>query len=130
MYTCNAVNAGCFNNGDVVACYLSACIHDLGHPGYNNNYLINSRDKLSIQYNDKSVLENFHVATAFSYMSDPGKNIFSNYSRDSYKDMRNKIIAMVLSTDFSRHFTDLTKFKNKFSNLDSDELEEDDKLSL
>jgi hypothetical protein len=29
--------------------------------------------------------------------------------------MRTKIIAMVLATDFSRHFSDLTKYKNKFS---------------
>ena len=130
MYTCNAIGAGGFTNSDVVACYLSACIHDLGHPGYNNNYLINSRDKLAIQYNDKSVLENFHVATAFAYTADASMNIFSNFSREDYKTMRNKLIAMVLATDFSHHFTALTKFKNKFSNLESSILAEDDKLSL
>ena len=30
--------------------------------------------------------------------------------------MRNKIVGMVLATDISRHFSELSKFKNAFAN--------------
>jgi hypothetical protein len=55
-------------------------------------------------------------------------DIFENFSADDYKEMRGKIIAMVLATDFSRHFSDLTKFKSKFSVPEL--TEEGDKLIL
>jgi hypothetical protein len=42
-------------------------------------------------------------------------NIFEQFSRDDYVSMRSKIIAMVLATDISRHFSDLSKFKTKFT---------------
>jgi hypothetical protein len=41
---------------------LAAMVHDLGHPGMNNAFLINSSDKIAVRYNDNSILENYHVA--------------------------------------------------------------------
>ena len=42
---------------DVFAMILAAAMHDHGHPGFNNAFLVNSRDELAILYNDASVLE-------------------------------------------------------------------------
>ena len=51
---------------DLISIFVSAIIHDYGHPGLNNNYLIRTKDNLAIKYNDISVLENYHVSEAFN----------------------------------------------------------------
>ena len=48
---------------------LAAACHDLDHKGFNNVYLIETKDSLAIRYNDQSVLESHHVATAFDILS-------------------------------------------------------------
>lgn len=48
--------------------YLAASVHDTDHPGYSNVFLINTKNKMALRYNDKSVLENHHVALAFDIM--------------------------------------------------------------
>jgi hypothetical protein len=45
---------------------------------------MNSRDKLSVTYNDKSILENFHVATAFGFLANEGMNIFESFENEEY----------------------------------------------
>jgi hypothetical protein len=49
----------------VFALIIAALIHDYKHPGYSNNYLINTKDTLAIRYNDTSIIENFSLASAF-----------------------------------------------------------------
>mmetsp|Transcript_35845 Transcript_35845/g.40878 ORF Transcript_35845/g.40878 Transcript_35845/m.40878 type:complete len:429 (-) Transcript_35845:194-1480(-) len=44
---------------------IAAAVHDVGHPGYNNNFQSNASTKLAITYNDKSILENYHTSLAF-----------------------------------------------------------------
>lgn len=48
-----------------MAALVAAAVHDVEHPGVTNLYLISIRHELAIMYNDSSVLENHHVATAF-----------------------------------------------------------------
>lgn len=105
-------------------CYVSACIHDVGHPGFTNNYLINTRDTLAIRYNDIAVLENFHISLAFEIMQVSKNDIFKNFSTSAYKGIRQAMIEMVLATDMSRHFDFLSSIKTQFA---GNEFEEDDK---
>ncbi len=44
-------------------CVNAAAMHDYDHPGLSNDYLIKSRHKLAILYNDVSPLEMSHVST-------------------------------------------------------------------
>ena len=44
---------------------FSAAIHDFRHPANNNNFEIMTLSDRALTYNNKSVLENFHVAEAF-----------------------------------------------------------------
>lgn len=61
------------------ALLFSAAVHDLRHPGVNNNFLITTSHPLAVRYNDKSVLEMFHVATAFQLMKHEGRNLLEHF---------------------------------------------------
>jgi hypothetical protein len=79
-------------------------IHDYKHPGYTNNFLSNSNDDLAIMYNDKSILENFHVAQTFELIySNEKYNIFKDLNKNETNTIRKKIINCVLATDMVHH---------------------------
>ncbi|KAI9092119.1 hypothetical protein DFS34DRAFT_584116, partial [Phlyctochytrium arcticum] len=88
---------------------------DLDHPGLNNNFLIATHNSKAILYNDRSVLENHHLATAFSIMLREETDILSSLSVEDSRKVREQIIDMVLATDMAGHFTTLAIFKNKVS---------------
>ena len=86
------------------ALYLSCICHDYKHPGFNNNYLIETKHPLATKYNDISVLENMHISEAFRLMnSDNNCNILENLEPDEYKIFRKQMISCVLSTDMASH---------------------------
>ena len=103
-----------FNDLDLISLFISAAIHDLGHPGFTNNFLINSKDDKAIRYNDQSVLENFHVSEAFHIIfKKNGCNIFESMSNDDYKFCRKRIIHCVLATDMTLHNKEFQFLKTK-----------------
>ena len=52
---------------DIYSILLVAALHDVRHPGTNNNYQVNRMTEWSMIYNDNSVLENMHASRA-SYL--------------------------------------------------------------
>jgi hypothetical protein len=55
-------------NTDMFAALIAGAVHDLGHRGKTNQYEIETGSGLAIRYNDQSVLENHHIASAFRIM--------------------------------------------------------------
>lgn len=102
-----------FKKLDVLATIVAALIHDIGHPGMTNNFLINSRNDLAITYNDKSVLENYHVAEGFRIMN--SFNILAKLDDDQYKKFRKRVVEGVLSTDMVSHAKVYSLIKNKIN---------------
>ena len=99
---------------DILSMFISAIIHDYGHPGLNNNYLIRTKDDLAIKYNDISVLENYHVSEAFNIiLKKPENNIFDQISEDDFKLCRKNIIECVLGTDMTLHNKKYLAFKRR-----------------
>jgi hypothetical protein len=87
------------------ALFLSCICHDYKHPGVNNNYLKETRNKIAIRYNDISILENMHIAQAFKLINNPNNeyNIFFNLDTNTYKQFRKEMISCVLATDMTFH---------------------------
>ena len=52
---------------EIFALLFSAIIHDYDHSGTTNNFHIQSNSSLAFMYNDRSVLENHHVAAFFRW---------------------------------------------------------------
>lgn len=116
LNTCQAINICQLSDFDIGVCVLSAAIHDYDHPGVNNIFLINTCNSLAIMYNDNSVLENFHVASAFKVLGEEKNNFMEDVQKEDRKKFRMKCVGLVLATDFARHFADLGKFQLRFSN--------------
>jgi hypothetical protein len=98
---------------DIFAAFFAASIHDFEHPGTNNAFHINTQSPIAYIYNDRHVLENHHIAASFKVTQERGGgcNIFKNLSKDVFKEVRETVIQIVLATDMSEHFEDLSRFK-------------------
>ncbi|TPX67013.1 hypothetical protein CcCBS67573_g07651 [Chytriomyces confervae] len=111
---------------ELLCIYIAAIVHDVDHPGVNNNFLSTTYDVRAILYNDKSILENHHLATAFSFMSRTDLDFLGQLPRAEFKNIRETVIEMVLATDLSQHFGLLASFKNKIAQtFDPKECRED-----
>merc|ERR1719359_2169517 len=70
------------------ALVVSAICHDIGHPGYNNPFLVETSHELAIRYNDRSPLENMHCAKLFEIVGQPKTAVFSEMDRSQYREAR------------------------------------------
>ena len=87
-----------------LALLMAALVHDVGHPGYNNDYYVKSRHKLAITYNDNAVLENMHCSLAFELLLMPKHNFTATWSDANYQQFRRTAVAAILNTDMKVHF--------------------------
>jgi hypothetical protein len=81
---------------------------------FGSAFLVNTRSPDAIIYNDQSVLEMFHISGAFRVMHTvPGCDITEFMSRAHYRQFRETMISMVLSTDLKVHFEHLSRLKTR-----------------
>lgn len=96
--------SGYFTEIDALALYVAAAIHDVGHPGLTNDFLVKTRSDLALRYNDKSVLENHHASVGFIMMRSTDCNLLDHsLPSPSIIALRGRVIEMVLSTDMLYH---------------------------
>ena len=100
-----------FSPLEVLAALFAAAIHDVDHPGFTNQYLVNTNSDLALMYNDISVLENHHLSTGFKLLREDGCNIFENVTKDDWQKLRKLCVDIVLATDMSKHMTLLANMK-------------------
>jgi hypothetical protein len=84
---------------DRLALLIAAAAHDVGHPGVTNAHLVVRSHPLALAYNDRSVLENFHAAVAFSAMR-PERDFLP---AALHKEVRGRVIGAILATDMAGH---------------------------
>lgn len=115
---------------DMAAIIVATSCHDYEHFGFNNAYLIETQHEIAIRYNDISVLESHHIGSAFRDMKMEGCGILDNFSKEDRKEIRKKMIDMVLATDMAKHFDDIGQFKNRSTAEDFDPADGDKTLCL
>eukprot|EP00928_Gymnodinium_smaydae_P087170 TRINITY_DN71493_c0_g1_i1.p1 TRINITY_DN71493_c0_g1~~TRINITY_DN71493_c0_g1_i1.p1 ORF type:complete len:592 (-),score=133.94 TRINITY_DN71493_c0_g1_i1:321-2096(-) len=105
---------------------MAGAIHDLGHPGTNNLFQCTTMSDLAVRYNDKSVLENFHVASSFEFLLSREEHNWYSLIQDAFRQpeggsktpalnlqqySRKMLIDMVLGTDMAKHATHVSKIQ-------------------
>jgi hypothetical protein len=63
---------------ELLCIIIACCIHDVGHYGVNNDFLVKTQHEWALIYNDTSVNENMHVRIAFEILQEPHCNIFES----------------------------------------------------
>eukprot|EP00283_Hemiselmis_rufescens_P004542 CAMPEP_0173420446 /NCGR_PEP_ID=MMETSP1357-20121228/1927_1 /TAXON_ID=77926 /ORGANISM="Hemiselmis rufescens, Strain PCC563" /LENGTH=555 /DNA_ID=CAMNT_0014383233 /DNA_START=251 /DNA_END=1915 /DNA_ORIENTATION=- len=92
---------------------VAAMVHDFGHDGLSNNFHKNAMTDRSVRFNDQSIQENYHLYTFFKkLLADPSINIFDGMGPKQFASLRSTVIALLLQTDMSKHFTLQDSFKN------------------
>lgn len=115
---------------DIFAILVAAVIHDFEHPGLNNAFHINTQSELAIRYNDRSVLENYHSASAYQLLYEDSNNIFTGLNEAQKRELRESVVHMVMATDMAQHFDLLGKFKAKLAGNGFDSKDRKDRLLL
>lgn len=68
----------------------------------------------AVLYNDRSVLENHHAASAWNlFMSRPEYNFLVSLDHMDFKRFRFLVIEAILATDLKKHFDFLAEFNAK-----------------
>jgi len=70
---------------EIFAILIAAIIHDFQHTDTTNNFHVMSGSETAILYNDRAVLENFHISSAFKIILNDDSNILANLSKDEYR---------------------------------------------
>ncbi|GAX85763.1 hypothetical protein CEUSTIGMA_g13178.t1 [Chlamydomonas eustigma] len=103
----------CLPDLGVFAMYLAAIVHDYGHKGVNNDFLIKTHDMLALQYNDRSPMENYHASASWMLLRQEEYNFWRKMPQKSVEAVRKLVIDVVLSTDMKQHFTLVSHFNAK-----------------
>ena len=98
---------------DILSIFIAALGHDLGHPGFNNNFQINASTDIAITYNDKSCLENYHASKLFRILKKEENDILEKLNTDEKKLIRKRMISEILSTDMAFHVKVISVIKAK-----------------
>ncbi|NXI47142.1 PDE3B phosphodiesterase, partial [Galbula dea] len=117
---------------ELMALYVAAAMHDYDHPGRTNAFLVATNAPQAVLYNDRSVLENHHAASAWNlFLSRPEYNFLSNLDHVEFKRFRFLVIEAILATDLKKHFDFLAEFNAKVNDINSPGIEwsnENDRL--
>ncbi|KFH13095.1 3'5'-cyclic nucleotide phosphodiesterase domain-containing protein [Toxoplasma gondii VAND] len=103
---------------ETILCF-AALGHDVGHPGFNNAFLVATNQPIALVYNDHAVLENYHAYITFRtltcYTSTTDTNgqgcegsVLKGITPAEYRYFRKHLIELILATDMSQHFSTIS----------------------
>ncbi|KAI8058844.1 hypothetical protein BDF21DRAFT_390645 [Thamnidium elegans] len=96
-YLCHDLSANKYlTDLDITFLMVAALCHDMGHPGYNNTFQINTKTDLALRYGDGSILE--------SYSVDLTIELIKKHKLDKkHKEMNEILTDLIISTDMAYH---------------------------
>lgn len=94
-----------------MALMIAAMAHDVGHFGRTNNFLMSSRHRIAIVWNDHSVLESMHASTCTHLAESCG--IVQGMAVHERQVLRTNITTIILSTDLKFHQEQLHRFSHR-----------------
>ncbi|GBM99205.1 Calcium/calmodulin-dependent 3',5'-cyclic nucleotide phosphodiesterase 1 [Araneus ventricosus] len=127
---CQAGLANWLTDIEIFATLFAAIIHDYEHTGTTNSFHVMSGSETALLYNDRAVLENYHVSQSFRLLRDDENSILNNLSKEEYREFRSLVIEMVLATDMSSHFQQIKTMKTLLCHSDFSSMDKAKVLSL
>eukprot|EP00930_Biecheleria_cincta_P022729 TRINITY_DN16553_c0_g1_i1.p1 TRINITY_DN16553_c0_g1~~TRINITY_DN16553_c0_g1_i1.p1 ORF type:complete len:1039 (+),score=185.22 TRINITY_DN16553_c0_g1_i1:288-3119(+) len=82
---------------------VAALGHDIGHPGVNNMFLVETAHEYALTYNDRSPLENLHSCLLFQVLAKEETNVFQALSKKNFTAMKSCMVNAILHTDMVKH---------------------------
>ena len=103
---------------ELMGSIIAALGHDVGHPAFNNRYLINTKSSFALickSYtdNDLSVLENMHSALTYELIEQT--KLLESFMHEEWFKMRRVVTDMILATDMMKHFDLVGNFRVKYT---------------
>jgi hypothetical protein len=126
--------AGFLRPIDVLALVIAAAVHDYGHLGVSNAFLVATAHPAALRYNDSSPAEANSVAKTFELLANPLTDVLSGFAPDERHYLRETIIELVIATDLKHHFSLMPRFQARLKagafDLITHQLPMDDRLLL
>eukprot|EP00930_Biecheleria_cincta_P056920 TRINITY_DN4293_c1_g1_i1.p1 TRINITY_DN4293_c1_g1~~TRINITY_DN4293_c1_g1_i1.p1 ORF type:complete len:653 (+),score=100.75 TRINITY_DN4293_c1_g1_i1:124-2082(+) len=72
---------------------------NIGHPGFDNAFLVETQDDIAHCYNDISPLENMHCSRLFEILKEHDSNVMAHFSDGAFRSMRRCMVDAILHTD-------------------------------
>lgn len=82
---------------------LAALVHDLEHPGTDNQWEIKTRSRLAEKYRNEAVLENRSLDGTFDLLQDPECALLAGLPPDTHNECRRLLGLVIIATDFATH---------------------------
>ena len=82
---------------------VAALVHDLDHPGTDNQWEIKTQSERARRYHNVAVLEHHSLDLALALLKRPDLDLFAALSPRQRKEALGLLAATVLATDFSMH---------------------------
>ena len=106
------------NELELLGAIIAALGHDVGHPAFNNRYLINTKSSFALicefyADNDQSVLENMHSALTAELLEQT--KLLEGFNKDQWARIRRVTTDMILATDMMKHFDLVGSFRVKYA---------------
>ena len=90
------------------ALLVAAAAHDVGHPGYNNAFLVSTESEEALRWNEVSVNENGHLHIALEVLR--RYKVLDSLAPDDVKSFKTMLRRFILGTDMEKHTQLVTEF--------------------